>query len=302
MTRVTELHPEQAVTIFSPVRITRDHPTHALTPVDLENYISQAVWKFFDQCRGEAAEKLGVREMELKLSDIRITGVRMDGHQVINPIGFAGREFEVGLSLTVTKQGVETTNGYLVEGGSTRAYILSKLLGLERAFFIESGNVDTNIFSINNGDIRHLSGFSWGGRDVAGALQNDALGLGLDGDLLQKIYHKYAWGDVSEKFRRRVDRVFYKAFMPFINGVLLNVKNVGGMRLGSSPLMYFCPQFPVPASVYRRCFPFGAMRVKFFRSDEPLDVEGFINENACGIYEELNELAVRRIKWLMPNS
>ncbi len=298
MIKITELHPDQAATIFSSVKITREHPTRALTPVDLENYISQAVWKFFDRCRGEAAGKLGTREMDLVLSDVRITGVKIDGHQVINPTGFTGRDFEVGLSLTVTKEGAVTDGSYLVEGGSMRAYILARLLGLGRAFFVESGDKTTGIFSINGSDVHHFSSFEWGGNDIIEALSRSV--SDLDNGTLRGLYHRYAEGSVSEKLCRKIDKAFYQALTPFINGVLMNVKNAGGMRLSASPLIYFHPRFPVPPGVYRKYFFFGSARIKFLRADDDLDIENFINENIHGVYEELNELAARRIKWLMP--
>ena len=298
--RIIELHPDQAVTIFSSVKIVREHPTRALAPIDLENHISQAVWKFFDRCRGEAAERLGIREMDLVLSDVRITGVKIDGHQVINPTGFTGREFEIGLSLTVTKKGVAINGGYLVEGGSMRAYILSKLLGLERAFFIESGDKTTSVFSINGSDVHHFSSFDWGGNDIIEALWEDV--LDLDEDVLGYLYRKYTEGNVSEKLCRRIDKSFYRIFTPFVDNVLMNVRNAGGMRLNAPPLMYFYPRFPVPPGVYRKRFPFGRLKLRFLKTDEVLDIEAFINENIHGIYEELNELATRRIKWLMPTS
>jgi hypothetical protein len=296
--KITELHPDQAVTIFSSVKIAREYPTRALTPVDLENYISQAVWKFFDRCRGEAAERLGIREMDLILSDVRIVGVKIDGHQVINPTGFTGREFEIELSLTVTKGGVTIDGSYLVEGGSMRAHILSKLLGLGRAFFIESGSKTTSVFSINGNDIHHFSSFDWGGDDIIRALGEDV--LNLDEYVLRGIYHKYAAGNMSEKLCRRIDKSFYQVFTPFINGALMNVRNAGGMRPDATPLMYFYPHFPVPSGVYRKHFPFGKLKLRFLKTDEVLDIESFINESIHGVYEELNELAARRIKWLMP--
>ncbi|MDD5710625.1 MAG: hypothetical protein PHV43_00785 [Candidatus Colwellbacteria bacterium] len=296
--RITELHPDQAVTIFSAVKIAREHPTRALTPVDLENYISQAVWKFFDRCRGEAAAKLNVREMDLVLSDVRITGVRIDGHQIINPTGFTGSEFEIGLSLTVTRSGVADEGAYLVEGGSMRAYMLAKILGLGRAFFIESGGRTTSIFSINGSEIHHLNSFQWGKNNIIESLNQSI--LVLEEGVLHGLYDKYAIGNTSEKLCRKIDKVFYQAFDAIVGGALTSVKNAGGMRFNTPPTIYFYPRFSVPSGVYRKYFPSGRMKLRFFKVDEDLDIETFINENIHGVYEELNELAARRIKWLMP--
>src|SRR3989338_11055994 len=112
--KISDLGPDKAVTIFSTVKITREHPTQALTPIDLENHISQAVWKFYNDCRSEAADKLGKSEMDLAMTDVRVVGVKIDGHQVINPIGFTGRELEIKLCISMTGEGV---TGMLGVGG-----------------------------------------------------------------------------------------------------------------------------------------------------------------------------------------
>ncbi|MFH1694351.1 MAG: hypothetical protein ABH880_01170 [Patescibacteria group bacterium] len=297
--KILELNSDQAVTIFSSVKIVREHPTRALTNIDLENYISQAVWKFFDKHRGEASERLSVGEMDLVLSDVRILGVKIDGHQVINPSGFTGREFEIGLSLTVVRKDADDDSVYMVEGGSMRAYMLSRLLNLRKAFYIESDENKTNIFSIDGGDVHHFSSFDWGGEGVVSAIEEV---LDIEKDVARNIYHKYALGDVSDRFNRRIDKPFYTNFTPFVNGALMNVRNAGGMKTNESPLIYFNPHFSVPAGVYRRHFVFGKHKLRFLRPEADLDIEEFMNENIHGVYEELNELAKRRIKWLMPTS
>ncbi|PIR97842.1 MAG: hypothetical protein COT89_02110 [Candidatus Colwellbacteria bacterium CG10_big_fil_rev_8_21_14_0_10_42_22] len=297
--KILELSSSEAVTIFSSVKIVREYPTRALTNIDLENYISQAVWKFFDKCRSEAAERLSVGEMELVLSDVRILGVKIDGHRVINPIGFTGRELEISLSLTVIGKGESDENVYMVEGASMRAYILSRLLNLDRAFYVESDQNKTGIYYINGSDIRYFSGFDWGGEHAVSALQEI---LEIDGDVLERVYRKYARGDVSERLDRRIGKPFYTNFGILVNGTLMNVRNAGAMRGKTPPIIYFNPLFPVPEGVYRKNFTFGRHKLRFQKPEDELDIETFMKDNIHGVYEDLNDLARRRISWLTPKS
>src|SRR3989344_4961945 len=134
--KITDFSPGKAVTIFSTVKITREHPTQALTPVDLENHISQAVWKFYNDCRSEAADKLGKSEMDLVMTDARVVGVKIDGHQVINPSGFTGRELEIKLCISMA--GEKNNESVGVEGGSIRAHILSHSEDIDHGYYIDT--------------------------------------------------------------------------------------------------------------------------------------------------------------------
>jgi len=51
MKEIIDLGSDSAVTIFSFVEIARKNPNEDLGMLDLQNYISQAVWKFFDSSR-----------------------------------------------------------------------------------------------------------------------------------------------------------------------------------------------------------------------------------------------------------
>ncbi|MDP3953672.1 MAG: hypothetical protein Q8P99_02540 [bacterium] len=294
--KIIDLGPDKAVTIFSTVRIVRDHPTKALTPVDLENHISQAVWKFYNECREEAAKRLDKSEVDLVLCDARVVGVKIDGHQVINPSGFTGRELEIRLCISMS---AERTNeqDLVVEGGSVRAHILSSESGLDRAYYTEIGERQSHIFCVDAHKIAYLNGFAWGREHIDRAIRER---LDLDTDAAYLIYEQFASGAVSEKMNRFVGKAFWDTFSEFMNALSMNIRNDGGLKLKEVPPVYINAQFKLPEQVFRKHYAFGK---KKFRLQEPpveLDLNIFLKDGLHGVYEELNQLARRRIKWATP--
>ncbi len=295
--KVIDLGPDKAVTIFSTVRVVREHPTKALTPVDLENYISQAVWRFYNECRDEAAERLDRGEMDLVMSDARVVGVKIDGHQVINPSGFTGRELEIKLciSMTADKSGEQDL---VVEGGSVRAHMLSSDQDLERAYYVEVGEDKTHIFAVDVDKIAYLNGFDWGRARIDQAVRAK---LDLDTDVAYAIYERFASGAVSSKMERFVGRAFWDAFGEFMNALLMNIRNDGALKAKETPPVYIYTSFTLPEQVFRKHYEFGRKKVRLQAAPGELDVNSFLEDGIHGIYEELNQLARRRIKWATPS-
>ena len=294
--KVTDLGPDKAVTIFSTVKITREHPTQALTPVDLENHISQAVWKFYNDCRSEAAERLRKSEMDLIMTDARVVGVKIDGHQVINPSGFTGRELEVKLCISMA--GEKTGEGVPVEGGSIRAHMLASGEDIKNGYYIEIDENQSHIFSINDERIAHLNSFPWGRKNIDRATREK---LDLDSETAYLIYAQYANGRVSEKMDRFLGKTFWGSFGEFINALLMNIRNEGALKLKEIPPVYIRASFTLPEQVFHKRYSLGKKSVSLKKMSDKLDIEGFLEDGIHGIYEDLNELAKRRIKWATPS-
>ena len=293
--KITDFGPSRAVTIFSTVKITREHPTQALTPVDLENHISQAVWKFYNDCRSEAADRLGKSEMDLTMTDARVVGVKIDGHQVINPSGFTGRELEIKLCMSMVGERMGENVG--VEGGSIRAHILSHEEAVKNGYYIEIDDEQSHIFSITDVRIAHLNSFNWGRLNIEKALKEK---LDLDSAVAYLIYNQYADGKVSEKMDRFLGKAFWGSFGEFINALFMNVRNEGALKLREVPPVYIRANFTLPEQVFRKRYALGKKNISLKKASNKPDIEGFLEDGIHGIYEDLNELAKRRIKWATP--
>ncbi|MBI2595075.1 MAG: hypothetical protein HYW38_02360 [Candidatus Colwellbacteria bacterium] len=301
MNKILDLDSKSAVTIFSLVTIPHDNPRQELGLTDLENYISQAIWKIFDQCRNEAAQRLEVDGADLLLTDARVMEIRIDGHPVINPHGFTGSKMDVTLSITMVKRDkfIEEAN-IILEGGTVRAHLLAKRENLEDAVYIEVKEDTTTVFRITPGKIAYLSEFDWGEKKLTKLLKEE-LGL-ADDDSAKHIHLRYTEGNLSERAVKKIEKIFYSAFVTFINGGVMTFKNFLKPRVGSLPPIYLKSFFPLPESAYRKRFTFGDRKIRFLNANNGLALEDFVNDSTHSTYSELNQLAKRRIKWLMPTS
>jgi hypothetical protein len=294
---IVDLDSKSAATIFSAVVVERDNPTEELGPIDLENHISQAIWKIFDRCRSEAAERLQVNEVDLLLTDARVLRVRIDGHEVINPHGFTGRQLEVLLMITMVRRDkFVAEDAFMLEGGSVRAYLLSKQLNLERAVYIEIEKRLTTLFAIMPERISYLNEFEWGSEKIKEAIANE---LGVADEVAWQLYLRYAANEVSAKVLKKMEQIFYDVFNIFVSGDIMSLKNFLHFAAINPPPIYVKGFFPLPESVFRKRFAFNQKRIRFLAAPD-FSLAEFVNDDIHRIYQELNQLAKRRIKWLMP--
>ncbi len=295
MENIIDLDSGSAVTLFSSVEIVRENPHEELGMVDLENHVSQAIWQMLDGSRAQAAERLGINEVDLLLTDARVMGVKIDGHKVINPHGFTGKKLEVFLMLTMVRRDRFVESAYLLEGGSVRAYLVGRGIKEDEAVYIEITTYGTTIYSVSRSGVSYVGGFDW---KIDAVIQALGKKFHIMDSATMGVYKRYVGGGVSRHVKRKIDIIFYDIFNDFINGVIMSLKNTG--RLKNIPPVYLRSFIPIPEGVHRKRFEFGGKTVKLFLADESLELRDFTEEEVHKVYGELNELAKRRIKWLMP--
>ena len=309
---LTPLDSKSAVTVFKSVRIARSNPREELTPVDLENLLAQALWRSFDQLRNDAAARLQVNEVDLLLADARVVGIRIDGHQVLSPEGFTGREIELQLCLTIVRRDKLPGNGGMVfEEGSVRAYLTAAKAKEIEIIYVDSGDDITTVFGVAPGLTSYIGEFKWGRNDLVEAF---AAGFGTAAEVGNALYLRYAAHEISPRVRKKFDEIFRSSFGTFVNGLTMAVRNSIEPRLTESkpkahrraagasrlPAIYV-RSFLLPGAVWGKNFTVGNRKVKFMPAPE-VDLNEFAGDGRGEIYGELDRLAKRRIKWLMPNS
>ena len=309
---LTPLDSKSAVTVFKSVRIARSNPREELTPVDLENLLAQALWRSFDQLRNDAAARLQVNEVDLLLADARVVGIRIDGHQVLSPEGFTGREIELQLCLTIVRRDKLPGNGGMVfEEGSVRAYLTAAKAKEIEIIYVDSGDDITTVFGVAPGLTSYIGEFKWGRNDLVEAF---AAGFGTAAEVGNALYLRYAAHEISPRVRKKFDEIFRSSFGTFVNGLTMAVRNSIEPRLTESkpkvhrraagasrlPAIYV-RSFALPGAVWGKSFTVGDRKVKFMPAPE-VDLNEFAGDGRGEIYGELDRLAKRRIKWLMPNS
>lgn len=303
MTRVIGLDSNSAVTVFSSVTVPHESRGE-ISEADLENYLSKAVWKSFDVLRSEAAGRLEVSEVDLILAGARVVGIKIDGHEVLNPHGFIGRNLQISLCVTMVKRGIFELNRdkkgeslEVFERGSAIAYILSKSLIHSCLLYAEIEDNLTRIFLVTPLRTSYFGEFKWGKNDIAKIYAEH---FNVLTETAFEIYEKLVNGDASLLVLGKLRRLFYSAFKKFIDGLTFETKNFADLGIKKFPPVYIKSVFPLPEEITKKTFTLGKKRAKLYKLEEKIDVGDLVNNPPYNVYEWLNQLARRRIRWLMP--
>lgn len=238
-----------ATTIYSAISLVRAQPKEMIDEADIDNLISQAIWRFFDRQRLKVAQKMGIDDVDVLLSDVRVRGIKLDGHKVVNPIGFKAKTVEIAFSQTFLPR--EFLRGLkdlmpkdqivlVTETGAAMSHILSRVLNKERLFLANLFPDQTAVFASAGGRISHLDNFEWGEKDL-----NHLLGrhLHVDPGVARLLVKNYSDSNASSNFLRRLEGILIKELQIFANGL-------ESVTSDNAEQIYLNPFFILPPVVF----------------------------------------------------
>ena len=322
---IISLNSDLASTIYSAVSLVRSNAHDVIDEVDLDNLISQAVWKFFDRHRAKVAQKLKVNDFDVILTDVRVESIRLDGHKVVNPIGFKARSIEIHLCQTFTTRPVVSElrsifpmeNVRLVaENGTVWSRVVSRTQSDPKFFVANIFSDRTSLFLSDGLWLSHYNDFEWGSRNLRLALGE---ALALDEATAEGVMARYVANEASEIFINRTEKLLAREMDYLVKMLNLPAKETGVRQIY---LHHFAelPPFAFSSSVKNK-FDF---TVKL----EPL-THSFISDNhgynlkfnkkvdsrlAYGIFSvaveallapqqgAVSQMARRRVRWLTPSN
>jgi len=307
-------------TFYSSVLIPRDDPKDFIDETDIQNLISQALWRLFDRVRPSTARALGISETEVTPLDARIRGMKLDGHYVLNSIGFPARTVTVILSETFSDRSsldsvLKLLSAYgkvlsLTEIGTAQAFLLSQRVSAPRFIFVDIASTTTSVF-LRDEDSIHLAGeFAWGRDHLFEGLAKQ---LALQPQTARVLFEHYTRGVTSPFFTRQFSELFTKEFGVCVNGIAASLRNANAFRTGVLPPFYILSSFELPPVLFKKRFEVGKRGAKFlplnrevfsqgfsFTQDIPLHTLGLFLEFCLSLnsyYNQFNVMARRRMQW-----
>lgn len=315
-----------ASTVYSSIALVRNNARDLIDEADLDNLISQAVWKFFDRHRLRVAQKLGVNDFDVLLTDVRIENIKLDGHRVLNPVGFKARTIEVGLCESFTsrtlindlKAIMPAENIRMIsESGTAWAHLVSRS---HRGSEFALANVlssQTSTFVTDEARLAYHKNIDWGEENLMKSLVED---LKVEAGTARDIFNLYLNRQTSESFSKKLERILNQSL-----SVL--AESLSAALAGSeAKLIYLHSLFNLPELVFAPSFK---NKFNFSVRLEPL-THSFISEN-CGFHlkfnkgvppkivfsaaalvlealsepnyeamKQMSQMAKRRVRWLMP--
>lgn len=214
-----------STTMYSSVSLVRTNPKEVIDEADLDNLISQSIWRFFDKHRFKVAQKMNVDEVDVLLTDVRIRDIRIDSHRVVNPIGFKAKAVEIFFSQTfITREFLRELREFLprenielmIEGGTALAHVLSHARGSSDFYVANIFPTHTAVFAADNQRFGHQDSFEWGGNDLKKYLSRY---LHLDSEAADAAIRAYSSDNASGSFLRKFETMLVQELNVFANGV-----------------------------------------------------------------------------------
>lgn len=158
------------------IKYTRPKLRTKITMRELQDIIAKVQRRAFDRMRSIMAWESGHSEIDVKLVNAAIVDVRIDGYKVTNPLGFQGKEIQIGVfnafAPIVHLGALQTITENLdldLLSITAEPYAVARSMGPEEgiefsAIFIDIGGGTTDIAVVSNGGVVGTKMFALGGR------------------------------------------------------------------------------------------------------------------------------------------
>ena len=293
--RSQETNSQDISTTFYSEAILRPEKHLPITETDLENYVAESAWKAFDKSRAEIAKRLATSELNLTLREVIVVGMKIDGHRVLNPVGFSGKEIEITVLITVSKKsfmGAVVPNSY--EGAVLSSYTLTEESDNgTSAIYVEFSGDKTNIFAKTPKKTSYIGSLEWGEKDLLKTIGDMFL---ADQDVSREILQRFLTNEVSDIVAEKISKVFYQEFKAFILSLSELALKTTGLKKSELSGIFMNASF-LPQDVYGRTFLFNSKRVRIKGISETAKAQDFLKDKVK-LYGNLNEAVMRRMKWV----
>ncbi len=212
------------------VHYERIRPEMRIDLPELKNIIQKVQWKAFDRIRSQLAWETGHSEIEVKLINAAIVDVRIDGYQVMNPVGFQGRDVSIAvfnayapmIHLGALQKIADELDLDLLSIAA-EPYAVARSMGIEdaldfNAVFIDIGGGTTDIAVVRNGGLEGTKMFALGGRAFTKRLAQE-LGVSFEEAEILKI--KYAEGKLGKDVSFKIEQILSDDCGVWLSGVEL---------------------------------------------------------------------------------
>lgn len=230
------------------VRYIRPDSQAQISFEELKDIIEKVHSSSFDRARSILALETGHQEVDVKLVNSAVTEVQIDGYRVTNPLGFQGKEVQVGIFnafAPVVHLGALQTIAERLDldllAIAAEPYAVARVLGPDEgsdfsAIFIDIGGGTTDIAVVRQGGLEGTKMFALGGRAFTKRISNN---LGTSFLEAEKKKLKYSSGELDKKTADKVRESVEADCQVWFAGVELTLSDFSGVDLLPSRI-YLC--------------------------------------------------------------
>lgn len=309
--------PKMATTVEDFISLKRDSGSGPIKESEVDTIIFKAFWAFLNRYRPWAAEKMSINELDLVLAEANVKKMLINGHEVINPAGFEGRDITLFFRATfVPRKFLDVSEKISTWANEVRIVegpaVFPVLLGKDKEMFLSPMGKKTVRFDIKNGQISYEGILDWGFGLILNAIADTFC---CELSIAKEIFDRYTEKAVSKNISRVVERVLRKELDDLEMLLEKNLKHSewkGEVVLVSS--------LDIPSKVVNRFRNFkilylGDFSALKFMEDYDIDSKEGTDPVYLGkaitfaefvysknYYEKLNHLLIKRAGWLIAAS
>lgn len=196
---------------------------------EFRNIVHKLQWRAFAEVRKQLSEETGYPEIDVKLINSSIVGMRIDGYKVTNPLGFQGKEIEMSIFNSFAPlvhyevlQNIADDLELELLSIISEPFALSRCLDIEdgdlSSVFIDIGGGVTDIAVVKGGSIMGTKMFGIGGRTFTKRLSVE---LNISFEEAEKLKHAYTSDKLEQKSKKIISNIINEDMEIWLEGVVL---------------------------------------------------------------------------------
>jgi len=228
------------------IKYTRPNQQAGITLEELKEIISMIQRRSFDRARQILAWETGHAEVDVKLVNAAIVDVKIDGYKVTNPLGFQGRELQVGVFNAFAPivhlgalQTIAAELGLDLLSIVADPYALARSVGPKEstefsAIFIDIGGGTSDIAVVRQGGVEGTKMFALGGRSFTKRIAQVFGSTFLEAEEMKL---KYSNGELSAEDAQFVKNALKSDCQVWFSGVELTLEEFSSVDLLPSRIL-----------------------------------------------------------------
>ena len=230
------------------VTVERARPSDSLKLDEIGDVIEQVQRLALTRVTERLTWEMGQPQVDVRLVNTAVVSIKIDGHQISNPIGFQGRYLQVtvfnafaplvhvGASESIAHQLRLDLLSVVAEPYAV-ANCLSDTLALELGgIFIDVGGGTTDVALVRNGGIEATESFALGGRAFTRRLATEQ---SIDLDDAESLKIRYSKRELSPAAAKDVRRALDRDVSTWMDGIQLILEEMAGEGQ-LPPYVYLC--------------------------------------------------------------
>ncbi len=222
------------------IRYIRPNSKAKIDLPELKDIVARVQRRAYDRARTLLAWESGQSELDVRLVNAAIVDVRIDGYKVTNPLGFQGREVQVGVYncfAPIVHLGALQTIADELEldllSVAAEPYAVARCLGPEEsaefsAIFIDIGGGTSDVAVVRSGGLEGTKMFALGGRAFTKRISNV---LNVSFSEAEDLKIRYSNGELDKDRAASVKKAIETDCQVWLAGVELTLEEFSNVDL-----------------------------------------------------------------------